>query len=85
MPLATVIGLLIFLLVALAVMMLGGNYLQYPVPLAGILILVIEAAATLSIAAVLVRLFVGVKSDMDGLASGEDRKIFTLEEENKRQ
>jgi hypothetical protein len=53
--------------------------------LAGTLILVIEAAATLSIAAVLVRLFVGVKSDMDGQASGKERKIFTLEKENKSQ
>jgi multisubunit Na+/H+ antiporter MnhB subunit len=83
MPLATVIGLLVFLLVAMAAMMLGGNYLQYPVPLAGTLILVIEAAATLSIAAVLVRLFVGVKSATNGPAPGEDRQIFTLEEENK--
>ncbi len=83
MPLATVIGLLIFLLVALATMMLGGNYLQYPVSLAGTLILGIEAAATLSIAAVLVRLFVGVKSDTDGPAPVENRKIYTLEEENK--
>jgi multisubunit Na+/H+ antiporter MnhB subunit len=83
MPLATVIGLLVFLLVAMAAMMLGGNYLQYPVPLAGTLILVIEAAATLSIAAVLVRLFVGVKSATNGPAPNEDRQIFTLEEENK--
>jgi multisubunit Na+/H+ antiporter MnhB subunit len=84
MPLATVIGLLTFLMVALAAMMSGGNYLQYPEPLAGTLILVIEAAATLSIAVVLVRLFVGVKSDTDGPAPDGDRKIFTLEEENKR-
>ncbi|MGD8213125.1 MAG: MnhB domain-containing protein [Desulfobacterales bacterium] len=63
MPLATGIGLLIFLLVALTTMMVRGNFLQYPVALAGTLILIIEAAATLSIAAVLVRLFVGVKSD----------------------
>ena len=83
MPLAMGIGLLIFLLVALATMMLRGNYLQYPVALAGTLILVIEAAATLSIAAVLVRLFVGVKSDTDCAAPGEDSKTFHLEEENK--
>ena len=85
MPWATVIGLLVFLLVALAAMILGGNFLQYPVPLAGTLILVIEAAATLSIAAVLVSLFVGVKSDGDGPAPDEDRRIFILDKENKRQ
>ena len=81
-PLATGIGLLIFLLVALATMMLRGNYLQYPVAHAGTLILVIEAAATLSIAAVLVLLFVGVKSDADCPAPGEDSKNFIFEEEN---
>ena len=82
MPLATGIGLLIFLIMALATMMVCGNFLQYPVTLAGTLILVIEAAATLSIAAALVRLFVGVKSDTDPPASGEDSKILTFEEEN---
>jgi multisubunit Na+/H+ antiporter MnhB subunit len=81
-PLATGIGLLIFLLVALATMMLGGNYLQYPLAQAGTLILVIEAAATLSIAAALVRLFVGVKSDTDNPAPGEDSKTLIFEEEN---
>ncbi|MGB9440951.1 MAG: hydrogen gas-evolving membrane-bound hydrogenase subunit E [Desulfobacterales bacterium] len=81
-PLATGIGLLIFLLVALATMMLRGNYLQYPVAQAGTLILVIEAAATLSIAAVLVLLFVTVKSDADCPAPGEDSKNLIFEEEN---
>lgn len=81
-PLATGIGLLIFLLVALATMMLRGNYLQYPVALAGTLILVIEAAATLSIAAVLILLFVGVKSDTDCPVPGEDCKTVIFEEEN---
>ena len=81
-PLATGIGLLIFLLVALATMMLRGNYLQYPVALAGTLILVIEAAATLSIAAVLILLFVSVKSDTDCPVPGEDCKTVIFEEEN---
>jgi multisubunit Na+/H+ antiporter MnhB subunit len=82
MPLATGIGLLIFLLVALATMIVRGNYLQYPVALAGALILVIEAAATLSIAAILVRLFVGVKSDTDSPSPDEDNKTFIFEEEH---
>ena len=81
-PLAMGIGVLIFLLVALATMMVRGNYLQYPVALAGTLILVIESAATLSIAAVLVLLFVGVKSDADCPAPGEDSKNLIFEEEN---
>ncbi len=83
MPLATGIGLLIFLLVGLTTMMVRGNFLQYPVALAGTLILVIEAAATLSIAAILVRLFVGVKSDADPPSSGQDSKTVIFEEENK--
>jgi multisubunit Na+/H+ antiporter MnhB subunit len=82
MPLATGIGLLIFLLVALATMMVRGNFLQYPVALAGTLILVIEAAATLSIAAALVRLFVGVKSDKDRPTSDEDSETIIFLEEN---
>jgi multisubunit Na+/H+ antiporter MnhB subunit len=82
MPLATGIGLLIFLLVALTTMMVRGNFLQYPVALAGTLILIIEAAATLSIAAVLVRLFVGVKSDAAPPSAGQDSKILIFGEEN---
>jgi len=82
MPLATGIGLLIFLLVALTTMMVSGTYLQYPVALAGTLILVIEAAATLSIAAVLFLLFIGVKSDTDCATPGEDSNTVIFEEEN---
>jgi multisubunit Na+/H+ antiporter MnhB subunit len=84
MPLATGIGLLIFLLVALTTMMVRGNFLQYPVALAGTLILIIEAAATLSIAVVLVRLFVGVKSDAaPPRQRAQDSKILIFGEENK--
>jgi multisubunit Na+/H+ antiporter MnhB subunit len=54
-----VFGLAIFLAVALAVMITGRRLLEYPDGLAGPLILVIEAAATLSIAAILVGLFIG--------------------------
>jgi len=53
------VGLLTFLIVALATMAVNGNFLQYPKELAGTLILLIEAAATLSIAAILIILFTG--------------------------
>lgn len=54
-----VLGLAIFLAVALGVMVSGQQLLEYPAGLAGPLILVIEAAATLSIAAILAGLFIG--------------------------
>ena len=82
MPLASGIGLLIFLLVGLATMMVNGNFLQYPLTQAGTLILVIEGAATLSIAAVLVQLFVAVKSDTNLSVQGEESETFILEEEH---
>jgi multisubunit Na+/H+ antiporter MnhB subunit len=66
-PPAMAMGLLTFLLVALATMAVSGNYLQYPLALAGTLILLIEAAATISIAVVLTVLFVGGDST-DGVA-----------------
>jgi multisubunit Na+/H+ antiporter MnhB subunit len=55
---AASIGLLVFLAVAVAMVWLTGGLLQYPVASAGIWILLIEAAATVSIAAILTALFV---------------------------
>lgn len=55
---ATIAGLLAFLAIAVAMVGLTGTLLQFPVASAGILILVIEAAATISIAAILTALFV---------------------------
>ncbi|TMP34269.1 hydrogen gas-evolving membrane-bound hydrogenase subunit E [Pseudoalteromonas rubra] len=52
-----VIGLAMFLLVGAGVILSSGIALAYPVAMSGILILVIEVAATLTIAAVLVLLF----------------------------
>jgi len=62
-PIGLSIGLLAFLAVALATMIAGRNFLQYPLPWASTLILVIEAAATISIAVILTILFVGRKPD----------------------
>ena len=59
MSIAMGIGLLTFIVVALATMMVRGNFLQYPVAQAETLILVIEAAATISIAIILTILFIG--------------------------
>jgi multisubunit Na+/H+ antiporter MnhB subunit len=58
-PIGLSIGLLTFLAVALATMMAGGNLLQYPLAWAGALILIVEAAATISIAVILTILFIG--------------------------
>jgi multisubunit Na+/H+ antiporter MnhB subunit len=58
-PIGLSIGLLTFLAVALATLMTGGNLLQYPLAWAGTLILLIEAAATISIAVILTILFIG--------------------------
>jgi len=55
---AASVGLLVFLLTAVAMPALTGGLLQYPQASAGIWILVIETAATVSIAAILTALFV---------------------------
>jgi multisubunit Na+/H+ antiporter MnhB subunit len=49
----------VFLLVGLSMLLLGRSFLQYPPALAGTLILIIETAAMLSIAATLVLAFLG--------------------------
>ena len=81
-PLAMGIGLLVFIIVALATMVARGNYLHYPVSLAGPLILVIEAAATMSIAIVLIIMFVGGKAEQDASAIVNNSNTFTVDEEN---
>jgi multisubunit Na+/H+ antiporter MnhB subunit len=62
-PIGLSIGLLTFLAVALATMIGGGKFLQYPLPWASALILIIEAAATISIAVILTILYLGRKPD----------------------
>ena len=54
-----VIGLGAFLLVGFGVMGSGRRFLEYPVDLAGLLMLLVETAATLSIAMILTGLFIG--------------------------
>jgi multisubunit Na+/H+ antiporter MnhB subunit len=54
-------GFVVFLLVALGAVMLGENMLELPVTGAGLIILAVEAAVTLSIGVTLVALFVGAQ------------------------
>jgi len=63
-----VLGLTIFALVAVATLVTGSALLQYPPPHSGSLILVIEAASTLSIGITLTLLFAG------GRPPGGDRR-----------
>ena len=54
-----VTGLGIFVVSGMVLILLGGRLLEYPPPFAGALILLIEAAATLSIGITLAALFLG--------------------------
>jgi len=69
--LVLVAGLLVFLAVAVAVMLPGGHFLQYPRPYAKGLMLLVEVAATLTIGAVLVSLYLGGHPDADEAEKGE--------------
>ena len=82
MSIAMGIGLLTFIVVALATMMVRGNFLQYPVAQAGTLILVIEAAATISIAIILTILFIGGNPEESPTAKDEGDKAFIIERDN---
>jgi multisubunit Na+/H+ antiporter MnhB subunit len=52
-----IIGVLVFAITGLVLMISGGGFLEYPLPWSGSLILLIETAATLSIAATLIMAF----------------------------
>ena len=62
-------GLLIFVLVAVLMLFLGESFLEFPLPIAGVLILLIETAAALSIGATLASLFVGSRPQPDQFPS----------------
>jgi len=59
-------GLAIFLLIALVMMAIGSNFLEYPPKLAKQLILIIEIAATISIGIILASLFLGAHPGSEG-------------------
>ncbi len=64
------LGLFVFIAVALSNALLTGTTLQYPVDYAGMLILVVEIAATVSIAAILLLLFTELKAMVDAPREG---------------
>ena len=61
--LGLVLGTAMFVAVGTAVMLGGAHLLQYPIPWAGGLILLIEAAATLAIGVTLTALFLGARPE----------------------
>jgi multisubunit Na+/H+ antiporter MnhB subunit len=67
-------GLLVFLAVAVAVMLPGGHFLEYPRPYAKALMLLVEVAAIFSIGAVLVSLYAGGHPGPDDEESEESRR-----------
>ncbi len=58
-----VVGLGVFVVVAVVSILVGGRLLEYPPPFAAVLILLIEAAATLSIGITLAALFLGARPE----------------------
>jgi len=54
-----ILGLATFVSVAVWMLLLGESFLEFPLPIAGVLILLIEAAAALSIGITLASLFIG--------------------------
>jgi multisubunit Na+/H+ antiporter MnhB subunit len=60
-----VTGLVMFVIVGLGSILVGGHLLEYPRPFSGALILLIESAATLSIGITLADLFLGGRPDTD--------------------
>jgi multisubunit Na+/H+ antiporter MnhB subunit len=68
---ALALGILVFLGVAVGVMLAGGRLLEYPRDLAGGLIVLIETAATISIAVTLTTLFVGGRFEKEDASHAE--------------
>jgi hypothetical protein len=64
----------VFLLVGLALLLLGRSFLGYPPAWAGALILMIETAAMLSIATTLVLAFVGGRPASTGVNATANRQ-----------
>jgi multisubunit Na+/H+ antiporter MnhB subunit len=65
-------GFLVFLLVAVATMVFQPNMLQFPEDSAGLIILVVELTLTISIAMVLIVLFVGAKPPYEETVDEEE-------------
>ncbi len=67
------LGLLMFVMVAAANAIITGTTLQYPTPYAGSFILIIEVAATVSIAATLLLLFTQLKAMVEFTMKGNNQ------------
>jgi multisubunit Na+/H+ antiporter MnhB subunit len=67
-------GVGMFLLVGLTLLLLGRSFLSYPPAWAGALILLIETAAMLSIAATLLLAFLGGQPQSTGVKAAADRQ-----------
>ena len=65
------LGLGLFIVIGLAVMIVGLDFLEYPLAQAGTLILLIELAAALSIGATLAALFIGGRFGSDRFSDEE--------------
>lgn len=59
-----IIGPAMFITIGLITLIVKGQLLEYPLPYAGRLILILEAAATVSIATILGMLFLGTNTDI---------------------
>ena len=70
---ALVLGLAMFITVAVMVQLAGWRLLEFPLSIAGTLILLIEAAATLSIGVTLAALFFGRRPQTDQADTGTDK------------
>jgi multisubunit Na+/H+ antiporter MnhB subunit len=75
-------GFFIFVIVALSTMMVTGGFLQYPASYAGALIMLIEAAATITIAIVLTVLFIGRDPGQTLIDKGEPHHTLDTEKED---
>ena len=74
--LVMVAGVAVFLLVGLALLVLGRPFLGYPPAWAGALIVVIESAAMLSIATALALAFIGGRPQAPGQATGATESLL---------
>lgn len=79
---AAAIGLLVFILIALATAATLGEFLRYPAAIAGGLILLIEAAASISIGAILINLFVGAEPGQAHSGFSRDGQNRNIEKES---
>jgi len=72
-----VLGLAVFVVVALVLLLFGGNFLAFPPPFAGDLILLIEAAAALSIGITLAALFFGRRPRSESSSADREKSEKT--------